>query len=244
MLCGYFPFYSENERELYKQIRSARYDFPEEEWSHVSDAAKDLVSSMLTLDPRLRATSTDCLRHPWIARPGVPSRIPFPQKSLDRLRNFVESENNRKLTWKHPADQALSHHNGNVHGDRFRNAVHKIIASNRCLSSGNSVDHECNGYYRDRFQRHNTIHPARDMGNDRTQNSGGEQQFENDFIDYNGPNGMTQYRDDIRSFENYYARYEQGERLDRPHMMKNSVSSEAYEIRRPRGAGKCGCLIQ
>ena len=68
MLCGYFPFYSENERELYKQIRSARYDFPEEEWSHVSDAAKDLVSSMLTLDPRLRATATDCLRHPWIAR--------------------------------------------------------------------------------------------------------------------------------------------------------------------------------
>ena len=81
---------------MYKQIRSARYDFPEEEWAHVSSAAKDLVCSMLTLDPRLRATAADCLRHPWISRPGVPSRIPFPQKSLDRLRIFVETH--RKST--------------------------------------------------------------------------------------------------------------------------------------------------
>ena len=30
MLCGYFPFYSDSEKELYKQIKGAKYDFPGE----------------------------------------------------------------------------------------------------------------------------------------------------------------------------------------------------------------------
>ena len=146
MLCGYFPFYSENERELYKQIRSARYDFPEEEWAHVSDAAKDLVVSMLTLDPRLRATAADCLRHPWIARPGVPSRVPFPQKSIDRLRVFVEESNKRQ--------NPLRHENGGRSDgaadapeltDKFQTLVNKVLGPET---------------YDGAAMKHNAIHPV------------------------------------------------------------------------------------
>ena len=160
MLCGYFPFYSENERELYKQIRSARYDFPEEEWSHVSDAAKDLVTSMLTLDPRLRATAADCLRHPWIANPRMPSRVPFPQKSLDRLRIFVEENTKRQGRKQNsnaanataaaiPADLQAQHHQRTSGGhtgsttkpsttykDKYKNVVDRIIAHNRSGGGG------------------------------------------------------------------------------------------------------------
>lgn len=90
MLCGYFPFYHDNERELYNQIRSGRFAMPDEDWGHVSSAAKDFVCSMLTPDPRLRATAGECLKHPWIAKPGVASRRPFPQASMDRLNIYLE----------------------------------------------------------------------------------------------------------------------------------------------------------
>ena len=92
MLCGYFPFYHENERELYRQIRKGSFDMPAEDWSHVSDAAKDLVNSMLKTDPRLRASASDCLRHPWIAKPGVASKQPFPQASRDKLDMFLDKQ--------------------------------------------------------------------------------------------------------------------------------------------------------
>lgn len=87
-----FPFYHENERELYRQIRKGSFDMPSEDWAHVSDAAKDLVNSMLKTDPRLRASASDCLRHPWIAKPGVASKQPFPQASRDKLDEFLDSQ--------------------------------------------------------------------------------------------------------------------------------------------------------
>ena len=36
MLCGYFPFYHENERELYRQIRKGSFDMPAEDWSRLA----------------------------------------------------------------------------------------------------------------------------------------------------------------------------------------------------------------
>ena len=46
MLCGYFPFYHDNERELYRQIRRGEFDMPAEDWTGVSKDAKDLVRQM------------------------------------------------------------------------------------------------------------------------------------------------------------------------------------------------------
>lgn len=49
MLCGYPPFYSETPskqitRHMKKKIMAGEYDFPREDWSHVSPQAKDLVT--------------------------------------------------------------------------------------------------------------------------------------------------------------------------------------------------------
>ena len=47
---------------------------------------------MLKTDPRLRASASDCLRHPWIAKPGVASKQPFPQASRDKLDMFLDKQ--------------------------------------------------------------------------------------------------------------------------------------------------------
>lgn len=68
MLCGYEPFYGENERELIEANKRAVVEFPEDDWSKISNDARDLVLKMTDVDPRQRISAKDALRHPWITR--------------------------------------------------------------------------------------------------------------------------------------------------------------------------------
>jgi len=67
LLCGFPPFYDENNAALFRQIKSGRYDYPSPFWDEVSDQAKALIDSMLVLDPKRRATAQDVLDHPWVS---------------------------------------------------------------------------------------------------------------------------------------------------------------------------------
>ena len=66
MLCGFPPFYSENNTTLIRQIRRAEYKFHSPYWDEVSFGAKDLVASLLVANPCRRFTSHQCLEHPWV----------------------------------------------------------------------------------------------------------------------------------------------------------------------------------
>jgi calcium/calmodulin-dependent protein kinase I len=67
LLCGYPPFYHEDQTQLFELILRGRYEFHSEYWANISDSAKDLVRSLLTVDPSKRATPDQALKHPWIA---------------------------------------------------------------------------------------------------------------------------------------------------------------------------------
>ena len=43
MLCGYPPFFGETDGEIIRCVKKKAYEFDEEEWSHISDQAKDLI---------------------------------------------------------------------------------------------------------------------------------------------------------------------------------------------------------
>lgn len=60
-----FPF-QRNERELYGRIQKRSYDVTCKEYTTLSESAKGLISSMLTLDPTKRFSATEALRHPWL----------------------------------------------------------------------------------------------------------------------------------------------------------------------------------
>lgn len=68
LLCGYPPFYAENNdtKELYAQITDGAYEFHEDAWSCISPAVKDLIASMLRVRVEERATMQDVLNHPWV----------------------------------------------------------------------------------------------------------------------------------------------------------------------------------
>jgi len=66
LLCGFPPFYDEDNAILFNAIRKGDFDFPTPYWDNVSSAAKDLVSKLLVVDPSHRLTAQQTLNHPWL----------------------------------------------------------------------------------------------------------------------------------------------------------------------------------
>lgn len=66
LLSGTPPFYAETMDELYSQIKSADYDFPEDCFEGVSEAAKNVVRKLLTVDPKSRMTADELIKDDWV----------------------------------------------------------------------------------------------------------------------------------------------------------------------------------
>lgn len=82
MLCGFPPFYDDNNQKLFEAITSCKYEFPSPYFDKVSDAAKDLISKILVRDPKERLNADQILSHQWIVDLGnnnnlseVPAKI-------------------------------------------------------------------------------------------------------------------------------------------------------------------------
>ncbi|XP_072797065.1 serine/threonine-protein kinase DCLK3 [Vicugna pacos] len=83
LLCGFPPFRSpeRDQDELFNIIQLGRFEFLAPYWDNISDAAKDLVSRLLVVDPKKRYTAHQVLQHPWIETAGKASRV-NPAKEL------------------------------------------------------------------------------------------------------------------------------------------------------------------
>jgi len=65
LLCGYPPFNGDNDNEILNKIKVGKFVFPAEEWSGISEEAKDLINCMLRFNPVDRLSAGDCLKHSW-----------------------------------------------------------------------------------------------------------------------------------------------------------------------------------
>jgi len=66
LLCGYPPFHSDNQNEMFKLIKAGNYEFDPTYWSEVSDTAKDLIKKLLVVDGKQRMSVDQLLEHPWL----------------------------------------------------------------------------------------------------------------------------------------------------------------------------------
>lgn len=62
LLGGYPPFIEQNQRDLFRKIRTGQYKFHEEYWSQVSEGAKNLIRSMLTVNPDNRKSAQELIQ--------------------------------------------------------------------------------------------------------------------------------------------------------------------------------------
>jgi len=86
LLCGFPPFYHESTAQLYKQIKKGEYDFPDPYWTDISAEAKNLVTCLLTVNPKKRYTAEQVLAHPWIT--GQTSDKKFHGSHNERLKQL------------------------------------------------------------------------------------------------------------------------------------------------------------
>ncbi|KAL4227967.1 Calcium/calmodulin-dependent protein kinase type IV [Mactra antiquata] len=71
LLCGYEPFYHEDEREMYKKILKGDFMFDSPYWDNITENAKDLIKKLLIINPENRITVDVALNHDWVKGRGA-----------------------------------------------------------------------------------------------------------------------------------------------------------------------------
>ena len=70
MLSGNVPFHAktttESANDIIARIRLAEFSFQDPVWDSVSSQAKDLITGLLTVDPKKRLTLTQLSKHKWL----------------------------------------------------------------------------------------------------------------------------------------------------------------------------------
>jgi len=66
LLCGFQPFYGDDQAQLFKAILEADYVFDEEYWGEISNDAKDFIRKLLVVNPDERMTCDQALQHKWL----------------------------------------------------------------------------------------------------------------------------------------------------------------------------------
>lgn len=70
VICGYPPFFTEdvNEHHLASMIIAGAYEFDSPYWDHVSIKCKDLIATLLRVEPIQRYSCRQALSHPWFRK--------------------------------------------------------------------------------------------------------------------------------------------------------------------------------
>eukprot|EP00128_Syssomonas_multiformis_P016254 Colp12_sorted_trinity150504_noHs@10739 len=95
LLCGYPPFYDENDAVLFQKIMKGRFEFNAPYWNSISDSAKDLISKLLVVNPDERLTADQVLQHPWLREDNARD-INLSQSLSQNLKNFKDKRAMKK----------------------------------------------------------------------------------------------------------------------------------------------------
>eukprot|EP00095_Tigriopus_kingsejongensis_P004505 maker-scaffold427_size174323-snap-gene-0.38 protein:Tk04505 transcript:maker-scaffold427_size174323-snap-gene-0.38-mRNA-1 annotation:"hypothetical protein DAPPUDRAFT_327956" len=66
LLCGYPPFYDENDANLFAQILKGEFEFDSPYWDDISDEAKEFIRQLMCVDVEKRLNCEEALKHAWI----------------------------------------------------------------------------------------------------------------------------------------------------------------------------------
>jgi len=99
LLCGYPPFYHRDLTKLFKEIEKGVFDFPAPQWTDISASAKELVTSLLKLNPSERLTAQQVLVHPWLlqGRSSEPNAPEIPIEKSFELKDSKEVDDNKSI---------------------------------------------------------------------------------------------------------------------------------------------------
>ncbi|KAL7586720.1 calcium-dependent protein kinase 29 [Lactuca sativa] len=100
LLSGVPPFWGETEKVIFEEILEGKLDLQSPPWPSISDGAKDLITKMLTRNPKKRISAHTALEHPWLKENGDASEQPIDSAVLIRMKQFRAMNKLKKLALK------------------------------------------------------------------------------------------------------------------------------------------------
>jgi calcium-dependent protein kinase len=94
LLCGYPPFNGESDNDIMKSVKKGKYSFPSEDWNNISKEAKELITHMLTFDPKNRYSAKECLSHSWYKKNDF---VTDKNTGINIIKNMVKFKTERKF---------------------------------------------------------------------------------------------------------------------------------------------------
>ncbi|XP_037925477.1 calcium/calmodulin-dependent protein kinase type 1 isoform X2 [Hermetia illucens] len=91
LLCGYPPFYDENDANLFAQILKGEFEFDSPYWDEISDSAKDFIQNLMCVSVEKRYTCKQALAHPWISGNAASNKNIHGTVSEQLKKNFAKS---------------------------------------------------------------------------------------------------------------------------------------------------------
>ncbi|KAF4381252.1 calcium and calcium/calmodulin-dependent serine/threonine-protein kinase [Cannabis sativa] len=87
LLSGYPPFIAQSNRQKQQMILAGDFSFYEKTWKNISSSAKQLIKSLLTVDPQKRPSAVELLDHPWV-RGDLAKEEQMDGEVVTRLQSF------------------------------------------------------------------------------------------------------------------------------------------------------------
>jgi len=88
LLCGYPPFYGASDAEILSRVKTGVYTYDSQDFSAVSEDAKDMINGLLKYDPAERLTARQALSHNWFRLKLTEKILPMKLKQLDNIRAY------------------------------------------------------------------------------------------------------------------------------------------------------------
>ncbi|KAF9175606.1 hypothetical protein BGX20_003275 [Mortierella sp. AD010] len=128
LLCGYTPFWGEDQPSLFESIISGEYEYEEEYWKDVSPLAKGFIDTLLRKASE-RPTASQALTHPWFRAVLEQDMITpvSPAESVNLMPGMRKNFNARQAFKK--AVRAVG-------------LIKKMAGAQASFSSGEDTDHE------------------------------------------------------------------------------------------------------
>ncbi|XP_077988592.1 calcium/calmodulin-dependent protein kinase type 1D-like [Glandiceps talaboti] len=92
LLCGYPPFFDENDSNLFAQIIKGEYEFDSPYWDDISDSAKDFIRHLLDVNSKNRYTCQQSIDHPWISGGAASTKDIHKSVSTQMKKNFAKQK--------------------------------------------------------------------------------------------------------------------------------------------------------
>jgi len=88
LVCGYPPFNGRNQDAIFEKIKKGKFKFPSRPAGEpgLSEEVKDLITRLLTMDPKQQLTVEKALEHPWVT--GKAQDIEIPASVIKSITTF------------------------------------------------------------------------------------------------------------------------------------------------------------